>query len=377
MKKSESINNLLKAFHAAQGQFPLVKKDEDNPYFHAKYATLGAIWEAVKKPLHDNHLVVFQGTSVNGPDGMTLTTTLAHAPTGEWVESDYLVKGYKGLKDSGIVESSEPQAFGSAVTYARRYALASLLGIVISDDTDDDGEAATTHRDKPSQTSGNASGSSSKTSGSGKGHGKNPPCPECKKDKFVYEQRDEPGNFFCWKKKGGCGHTWTEGEGQGEDGGEPSDESDPGGDTSWEELEAASPKQEKMQTEEKKLPVSWDKFTAAYTVAGYTKEKAYEWANSYKVAQGINKLENFNQKDVDAMTQAFNVFIHKKKINGIIGEIEKAAEEAGWKKPKLDRWMSEAQGGSDPEKMQASDWAFILDNLKADILAEKEKVASK
>jgi len=65
------------------------------------------------------------------PDGDALTTIIVHSESGEWMESSYVMP---------VAKQNDPQAMGSAMTYARRYALGSILNLNIDDD--DDGEKA-------------------------------------------------------------------------------------------------------------------------------------------------------------------------------------------------------------------------------------------
>ena len=127
MNKSESITNLAKAlavFHTHVGK---VSKDAKNPFFKSKYASLPNILEAIREPLEKSGVVVSQFPSgVNG-----LSTILIHSESGEWMEDTYTMP---------VAKQNDPQAVGSAITYARRYALAASLGLNV--DEDDDGNAA-------------------------------------------------------------------------------------------------------------------------------------------------------------------------------------------------------------------------------------------
>jgi hypothetical protein len=125
--KSETIGALAAALAKAQSQISGAVKDSANPFFRSKYADLEAVWEACRKPLTDNGLAVVQ-TSRYTPDGLMLVTTLLHS-SGEWITGEMPV----------LVKDASPQAQGSGLTYARRYALAAIVGIY---QTDDDGEAA-------------------------------------------------------------------------------------------------------------------------------------------------------------------------------------------------------------------------------------------
>ena len=127
MEQSDAINELAAALATAQGQMTGALKDSANPYFKSKYADLASCWDACRKPLSENGLAVIQTTSeTNG--GTNVVTTLAHS-SGQWIRGSLPVK----------IKDDSPQAQGSGLTYARRYALASMVGIA---QIDDDAEAA-------------------------------------------------------------------------------------------------------------------------------------------------------------------------------------------------------------------------------------------
>jgi len=129
MNKSESITNLATSLINFQSKMIAVKKDAINPFFKSKYATLDTIWEAIRKPLSENGLSVAQTMNLI-EDKSVLETTLYHT-SGEWISGTQLVNPVK----------DDPQSLGSAISYARRYSLSALLGIVA--DEDDDGNVAT------------------------------------------------------------------------------------------------------------------------------------------------------------------------------------------------------------------------------------------
>ena len=128
MNKSESIKELAAALAKAQAAMPAAKFDATNPFLKNKYASLGAIIEAARAPLAANGLSVVQ-LPTNEGEGIGVTTILMHA-SGEYIEStlSLLVGDEKG--------KSTAQAAGSVITYLRRYALASVLGIYADEDTD-------------------------------------------------------------------------------------------------------------------------------------------------------------------------------------------------------------------------------------------------
>jgi len=124
---SESIDQLAIALCEAQSEMRHAKKDSQNPFFKSKYADLTSIVEAVKEVSHKNGLSYSQ---IGIPsDGAGVRTILMHK-SGQWLASDVCVKPVK----------EDPQSFGSAMTYARRYGLQAIYGL--SAEEDDDGNAA-------------------------------------------------------------------------------------------------------------------------------------------------------------------------------------------------------------------------------------------
>ena len=127
--RSETISELAKVLSNFQGKMTAVKKDATNPFYKSRYATLDTIWEAIRKPLSENGLSIIQTMDVLEGKSV-LCTTLLHT-SGEWVDGVQLVNPVK----------DDPQSLGSAISYARRYSLSAILGIVA--DEDDDAEIAT------------------------------------------------------------------------------------------------------------------------------------------------------------------------------------------------------------------------------------------
>lgn len=128
MNQSESIKNLAAAMAAAQSQMGAAIKGASNPFFKSKYADLGSVIEAIKPHFAANGLSYVQ-FPVSGESSVGVTTRLMHS-SGEWLEQDYFIP----------LGKMDAQAAGSAITYARRYALQSIAGIPAEDD---DGNAAT------------------------------------------------------------------------------------------------------------------------------------------------------------------------------------------------------------------------------------------
>lgn len=138
MDRSESLIELAKALSKFQSAVTSVPKSSVNPFFHSKYASLDTVWDACRKPLADNGLALIQLTA-EAEGKLYLDTLLLHI-SGEFVRGRYPISPMRQTKDQGWVPSDDPQSIGSAITYARRYAMSAMLGI--SADDDDDAERA-------------------------------------------------------------------------------------------------------------------------------------------------------------------------------------------------------------------------------------------
>lgn len=133
MNKSESIQNLAKALAEFQSEVENPKNIAFNPYFNSKYAPLEEVLN-ISRPLLSKHgLSISQSPSGDGQN-VHIHTLLLHN-SGEWIEFDPLT-----LR----AEKVSPQSVGSAITYGRRYALSSILGL--SSEDDDDGNYASEPR---------------------------------------------------------------------------------------------------------------------------------------------------------------------------------------------------------------------------------------
>lgn len=134
---SEQPANLAQALVAAQAEMPALQRDKINPHFGHSYLSLETLLAEVLPALNRHGLAVSQWPSFTS-DGEklvpTLETVLVHGLSGEtW-------KGVMLLLPSKM----DAQGQGAAITYAKRYAIMSLLGL--SADEDDDGNAAATRR---------------------------------------------------------------------------------------------------------------------------------------------------------------------------------------------------------------------------------------
>lgn len=122
MNKSELIDALAKSLVKAQKEMGGAIKDSTNPFFKSGYADLESVWEACRVPLTSNGLCVVQ-TTRPVDDGVCVITSLLHE-SGQWMSGELIIKPNK----------NDAQGMGSAITYARRYALAAMVGVYQKDD---------------------------------------------------------------------------------------------------------------------------------------------------------------------------------------------------------------------------------------------------
>lgn len=140
-RRSACIGELALALAKAQGEIKSAQKDSANPFYHSKYADLASVWLACRKALSSVGICIMQFPR-RIEAGIEVETILAHGGSGEWVAetlslpASILVKN----KEGNIVERFDAQTIGSAITYARRYTLAAIVGV--APDDDDDGNAA-------------------------------------------------------------------------------------------------------------------------------------------------------------------------------------------------------------------------------------------
>ena len=127
-----NINELAEALSKAQSEIQDAEKNSKNPHFKSEYADLSAVLQATREPLSKNGLSVSQ--SVNSEnDDYFLETTLLHK-SGQSIKS----------KMKLILDKKTMQGLGGAITYGRRYALASIVGIA---QEDSDGEPSRSERE--------------------------------------------------------------------------------------------------------------------------------------------------------------------------------------------------------------------------------------
>lgn len=129
LTQSENIAALSAALAKAQGAIEGAVKGKTNPAFKSKYADLASVWDACREALTDNGLAVIQSPGPLAEGRMEMTTMLVHS-SGEWVRGVLTIP----------LGKADAHGYGSATTYARRFALAAFVGVAPEDD--DDGNAA-------------------------------------------------------------------------------------------------------------------------------------------------------------------------------------------------------------------------------------------
>jgi hypothetical protein len=143
------MQNILKVLILAKQEFKHIPKNSYNPYHKSKYANLDAVLGAISEALNKYDLCLLQPTEVRAEQTI-LKTVIYHVESGEQIACELL-----------LPQNADPQKTGSAITYYRRYALCSLLGIIADEaesailgfpqvqhlfKTDDDGNATITQK---------------------------------------------------------------------------------------------------------------------------------------------------------------------------------------------------------------------------------------
>jgi hypothetical protein len=135
MRTSENIDKLAPALLKAQQSIRFAAKDAKNPHFKNTYADLESVIDAIKVPLNENGIVFLQLPSPSDDGKLHLTTRLMHE-SGQWMEDTAVAP----------LPKQDPQGFGSALTYLRRYSLSAVTGLY---QADDDGNAGSGVGAKP------------------------------------------------------------------------------------------------------------------------------------------------------------------------------------------------------------------------------------
>jgi len=128
METSDKLDKLGADLISAQAEMGGSVKDANNPFFKSKYSSLTSVWKACKEALHNHGFSIIQ-SPIDDNGRVGVETMLLHK-SGQFVKDKFTL---------GVKKQNDPQADGSSITYARRYALAAFVGIC---PVDDDAEAA-------------------------------------------------------------------------------------------------------------------------------------------------------------------------------------------------------------------------------------------
>lgn len=140
--QSTEITELARAMLKVQAELQPALKDRENTFSKSRYATLNSVMDACRDALITNGIWLVQHPVPVEAGYLGLTTKLVHVESGQWQSSLMVMP----------LPKADPQGYGSALTYGRRYSLAALVGIVTEED--DDGENASLRPQMAKQTKG-------------------------------------------------------------------------------------------------------------------------------------------------------------------------------------------------------------------------------
>lgn len=143
--ESKETHELATAFAKAQAQYRKVGLNRENPFFKSGYADLDAIIDSVSLALSGNGLAFYQYTQLNDKGETILHSKLKHA-SGQWISSQARI----------IPIKNDPQSYGSALSYQKRYQAQTLLRVTISADWSDDDAEREMHEMRHEQAKGTA-----------------------------------------------------------------------------------------------------------------------------------------------------------------------------------------------------------------------------
>lgn len=123
MNTSDQITELAKAMVDVQAEIRAAVKDRVNPHFRSTYADLSGVVDACRSALTKHGFSVIHACRESDGSVLHLDTRLLHK-SGQWIEGTMSMRPSK----------ADPQGIGSCITYARRYALAAIVGVVTEDD---------------------------------------------------------------------------------------------------------------------------------------------------------------------------------------------------------------------------------------------------
>jgi hypothetical protein len=121
---SDNLKELAAAMLKVQAEINPAIKDSSNPFAKSRYASLNSVVLASREALLKHGVWLVQFPVPVDPGHLGLMTRLIHASSGEW-QASLLVMPLSKI---------DPQGYGSALTYARRYSLAAMVGLITEDD---------------------------------------------------------------------------------------------------------------------------------------------------------------------------------------------------------------------------------------------------
>jgi hypothetical protein len=126
--------NIYQKLLTIRSELSVIRKDKKNPFFHSNYVDINSVLELIIPKLTEYNLLLLQENGIeDGKD--VIVTRVIDTDTKDEISSVIDVKCPK---------EKDPQAFGSGITYSRRYAIISLFAL---EQTDDDGHKASGHKD--------------------------------------------------------------------------------------------------------------------------------------------------------------------------------------------------------------------------------------
>ena len=129
--QSAEVNELFSALAKAQGEMGHASKDSSNPFFKSTFADFTSVVDASRPFLSKNGVSVNHFTDICEDGSVHLICQLNHS-SGQWMRGFYPIRPVK----------SDPQSYGSALTYAKRYTYSAIVGVSVIDDDDDGNEAS-------------------------------------------------------------------------------------------------------------------------------------------------------------------------------------------------------------------------------------------
>jgi len=130
--ESESTNEIAAALSKAQGEFPRISVNQENPFFKSSFADLNNIVRTIRPAMSKYGLSLTQQQKIM-PDGASLLVTRLRHSSGQWIEGRVRI----------LPPKNDMQSYASTLSYMKRHSIMALLNLTIdSDYADDDAEVA-------------------------------------------------------------------------------------------------------------------------------------------------------------------------------------------------------------------------------------------